>query len=343
MIKQLRQLPNLQVTEHRNVHNNESGIDLVVEGQCSGRDYTLFVEIKTGPIYPKGALKALQSLREVDGPKMLAAPSLSQETRALLREQGISYWDLSGSVFLNLPTGFYFVDKPPLPQPREGRAPRKVFEGSTAQVVHQLLLQPEERWKVTTLAEKARVSAYTAQKVLEYLESQLWVVKEGSGPRTYRRVTKPGRILDAWASAYDLGKHRTIGLHQYSKDREAHLRKLEELMKVLDNDELGWGLTLEHGANIYAPFLTRLPSALTVLVPNSVDWKREGEANGYKVVPSGENLRLLITASECPLLGRERVKNLWVASPIQVYLDLYSWPQRGKDQAQHLREQKIGF
>lgn len=345
LLKQLQDLPNLAVSNYRtNIRGaGRHEIDLVIDVDCSGQTSTIFVEIKGGAIHPKRALEALRSLEDVKGSKMLVAPSLSEETRAFLKNKGVFYWDLSGSIFLDLPSGFYLIDRPPLPQPREGRKPKKVFKGSTAQVIHQVLLEPEAKWKVTELAEKAKVSAYTSQKALEYLESQLWVVKEGSGPQTTRRVVKPGKILDAWASAYDPGEYRTIGLHQYSRDGEEHIKKLEALMSRLDDEELGWGLTLEHGANHYAPLLTRLPSTLTALVPSSLNWKKEAEASGFKVVSSGENLRLLVSKSVCPFLGRERVRKLWVASPIQVYLDLYSWPQRGKDQAKHLREKRIGF
>ena len=343
LLEHLRELPNLSVVEHQsNIYRApDSDIDLLIGIQCSDQNHRIFVEIKGGNIYPKRALKSLRNLEGVDGIKMLIAPSLSEETRSILRDREVAYWDMSGSIYLKLPNGLSFVDKSPLPQPREGREPKKVFKGSTAQVIHQLLLEPQEKWKVTELAAKAKVSSYTSQKVLEYLESQLWVEKKGSGPRTFRQVIKPGEILDAWASEYEPRKYKVIKLHQYSKDGEQHVRKLGAFMSHLE--DLSWGLTLEHAANLYAPLLTRLPSTLSVLVPDSVNWKKESQAKGFKVVPNGENVRLLVSKNDCPFLGRERVRNLWVASPIQVYLDLHSWPQRGKEQAQHLREARIGF
>ena len=42
-------------------------------------------------------------------------------------------------------------------------------------------------------------------------------------------------------------------------------------------------------------------------------------------------------------LFRERVGDAWLASPIQVYLDLLRGEGRGKEMAGHLRHERIGF
>lgn len=343
LLDSLEKLPQLTVLDYdQNIRVEGKEIDLLIRIVASQKEYTLLVELKGGQVYSKSALEASQNLSGLDGVKMLGAHSLSMETRASLREQGVSYWDLSGSVYLKLPHDFFFVDREPLPQPREGRKPKNVFKGSTAQVVHQLLLQPERAWGVNELAKEAKVSAYTSQKVLEYLESHLWVEKEGRGPQTVRRVKDPGKILDAWTAAPEQESYHTIRLHRYAKNGEEHTRNLEQVLNSVDEDH-PWALTLEHAANVYAPVLTRLPSVLTTVVSQSFNWRREFEGQGYKSVSSGENIRLLVSKSDCPFLGRERERNLWIASPIQVYLDLYHWPARGKEQALHLRGERIGF
>lgn len=344
LLSTLLALPRVETLKYETrVEPTNDSFDLVLKIKCSGRTYKILVELKDGAIHPKEALRAARALQNLDGIKMLAASSLTLETRSILRDEGMSYWDLSGSIYLNLPNDFYLIDKPPLPQPREGREPKKVFQGSTAQVIHTVLLDPKRLWKVTELAKEAGVSAYTSQKVLEYLEDQLWLKREGRGPQTIRKLTQPGKLLDAWAAAYDPDQYKLLKFYKYSKTEEKQIENLESLMNGTNQPESLWALTLEHGVKEYAPFVTRLPSAFTALVSTACHWKMVADEQGFKSVASGENLRLLVSKNDAPFLGRKQFGSRWIASPIQLYLDLFSWPQRGKEQAEHLRDKSIGF
>jgi len=44
-----------------------------------------------------------------------------------------------------------------------------------------------------------------------------------------------------------------------------------------------------------------------------------------------------------PLLFRQRVHDAWVASDVQLYRDLWAWPRRGREQAAHLRAERLTF
>ena len=57
----------------------------------------------------------------------------------------------------------------------------------------------------------------------------------------------------------------------------------------------------------------------------------------------GENLLLLEVPDPAPLMDREEIEGFWVASPLQLYLDLYAWPRRGREQADHLRGVCLGY
>jgi hypothetical protein len=39
--------------------------------------------------------------------------------------------------------------------------------------------------------------------------------------------------------------------------------------------------------------------------------------------------------------GKQRIRKLWVVSDLQLYLDLYSYPSRGLEQAEHLYEKRL--
>lgn len=337
----LSDLPSLRVVDKAREVRCEDGhiADLVLTLEVRGELHEVWVEVKAGAIYPQRALEAVARIDNGKRQTMLVASSLSFESRELLRGRDIGYWDTSGSISLELPNALYLIDKEPIPQPREKREPRKVFKGKTTQVIHSLLLQPERDWKVTELAEESKVSAYTSQKVLEYLEKMAWVTRSGKGPQTVRRVQEPGKLLDAWAIDYEGDLLYELGLHQYATSLEEQISSLRGLMERAGQP---WAVSLEHGANFYAPILTRLPSSISVWVSHN-DWESLGQNSGYRIVDRGANVRLMIAKEKCPFLGVEQFKGLNVASPIQLYLDLLGWPKRGREQAEHLRKERLRF
>ena len=64
---------------------------------------------------------------------------------------------------------------------------------------------------------------------------------------------------------------------------------------------------------------------------------------GARLVTEGANLAVIETKSAGELLFRERLEGLWLASPIQIYLDLLRGEGRSKEMAEHFRKERIGF
>ena len=61
------------------------------------------------------------------------------------------------------------------------------------------------------------------------------------------------------------------------------------------------------------------------------------------LVDQGANLTVFDVKSTGEMLFREKVGQIWLASPIQVYLDLMRSEGRARELAKHLRMEKIGF
>ena len=64
---------------------------------------------------------------------------------------------------------------------------------------------------------------------------------------------------------------------------------------------------------------------------------------GARFVNEGANLAIIEAKSPGELLFREKVGGLWLASPIQIYLDLLLGEGRSKEMAEHFRKERIGF
>ena len=62
-----------------------------------------------------------------------------------------------------------------------------------------------------------------------------------------------------------------------------------------------------------------------------------------RIVSEGANLNVIETPSQGEFLFKERIEVVWLASPIQVYLDLMRGEGRAMEMAEHLRRERIGF
>ena len=339
LVASMLQLPGIDSLELQ--HEPVPEFDALIKLTHDGQEVAVGVQCKA-QVYPKAALSEAYRARSLPGTHLLAAPSLSPESRHILKENRVGYWDSGGSLYLELPWGLYYVDYPPPTQPRLDRVPKNLYRGRTTQVLHTLLLEPDRDWKVSDLAESADVSLYTAHQVLDHLEKQLWVDKSGRGPQTVRRLTQPGKLLDDWASRHQITDYQVYRFHRLIRGLAAQESALFGLLEQASICE-EWALTLEHGAQRVAPFVHHVPAAMVAIVPADIPWAEVAPAAGFRSVDEGENFVFLASKERTPFLGRMKFDNAWVASPIQLYIDLFAWPRRGREQARHLRSQVLGF
>ena len=103
-----------------------------------------------------------------------------------------------------------------------------------------------------------------------------------------------------------------------------------------------YAITHEAAGQRYAPFLSRISQVRCRMLTSPAADQAIGEL-GARVVSEGFNLAVIEATSPGELLFRERVNGAWLASPIQVYLDLLRSEGRAKEMADHLRRERIGF
>ncbi len=320
-------------------------LDLAVVGEVKGRPVRFLVEAKASG-YPRDVRQAiwqLDGLRRVEQPiadvPILIAPAISEAGRELLRQHLVGYVDSGGSVYIELPWAFYWLDRPvPAGRPR---VLHNVYRGSTAQVLHALLLEPDRAWHLNELAERAEVSLSTVHQVCTFLEAQLWMDKEGKGPRSVRVLRQPGALLDAWADEHSLARYETRRFHRWAR---APFELLNAITGAITSADIEHALTLSSGAQLVAPYGTDT-ERIWILVPMGAVTELEATARASDLQPvdDGEAVTCFITREHSPLLFRRQVQEMWVASDVQLYLDLWAWPQRGKEQAQHLRAERLNY
>ena len=110
----------------------------------------------------------------------------------------------------------------------------------------------------------------------------------------------------------------------------------------MDAHQVGYAVSYEAAAQRYAPFLSGISQVRTRLLASAGADTAMAELDA-RIVNEGANLAVIETKSAGELLFRQQVGGVWLASPIQVYLDLLRGEGRAKEMAQHLRRERIRF
>ena len=268
----------------------------------------------------------------------LVAESISPGAKDLLRDERVGYYDSGGSLFLPAGNIYVYVDKPP---PKSlSKSIRSLFSGRRAQVLHAVLIRHGGWFGVKEIAEQARVSSATASQVLTELERFDWVVSRGQGPRKERQLREPGALLDAWAK--QLAVMRPLAMRRYFVPSVRAEGLVESFAEVCTANKAEYAITHEAAGQRYAPFLSTVSQVRCRLLAGPAAERVLGALDA-RFVDQGANLAVIEVKSSGELLFRELVNGTWLASPVQVYLDLMRGDGRAREMATHLRHERLGF
>jgi hypothetical protein len=322
--------------------------DVELEVNVSGTAVAVVVELKK-TAFPREVRQLLGKLGERGASigrgarrgatvHLLAAESIAPGAKQLLRDEGIGYFDSGGSLFLPAKGAYLLLEKP---APKsQARVVRSLFTGRRAQVLQVLLHRPREWVNGKVLAEQAMVSAATVSGTLAALERFDWVVARGKGPAKERNLAEPGALLDAWVAQVAAEPPPLVS--RYFVPAASSDQLLERLAQACQASQAGYAVTAEAAAQRYAPWLSSVSQVRCWLLAGAPANAALG-ALGARPVDEGANLVVHEAKSSGDLLLRERVGGAWLASPVQVYLDLLRGEGRSREAAAHLRKERIGF
>ncbi|WP_045764464.1 hypothetical protein [Xanthomonas albilineans] len=346
----LRELPeveaNLDHWEPIGKHSDR-GYDAQVELRIAGKSFVLLLEAKK-TVFPRDVRQVIWQLRAASHGRpsgqgeeslpLLIAESISPGAKELLKNERVGYYDSGGSLYLSAPGAYLYIDRPP---PKAlTKSVRTLFTGRRAQVLHALLVQHQNWFGVTELAQQAMVSPATASQVLTELERFDWLEARGQGPSKERHLREPAALLDAWAK--QLATIHSPALRRYYVPGSRADTLMARIGQVFDVHDAQYAVSHEAAAQRYAPFLSNVSQVrVRVLIGANAD-AAIADLDA-RVVNDGANLGVIEAKSPGELLFREQMDGLWLASPIQIYLDLLRGEGRSKEMAEHFRKERIGF
>ncbi|MGA3215765.1 MAG: hypothetical protein ABSD97_08780 [Acidimicrobiales bacterium] len=306
-------------------------------------DVTHVVEVKAQRVTNAAAARQLvEYARHLPtGTSLLVvARTTTEEARHLLEEQGVGVIDTQGNMRVELPGLFLWTEGRPVPAAREDqKEPPVKLTGKAGVAAQALLREPQRRWQVHDLAKAADVSVGLAHRVLARLERENLVKVEGAGPKRTRRVENPTALLDLWAE-----EMRDRGVKQLRAFRLARDPRVQTkiLSRALAAAKIEHAVTGPAGAARLAPFVTAIP-VTDIWVADTVALSDIAATAHADVVQEGHNILLRQATSDAPLAFRQKVDDVWTANPFRLFLDLRQDPRRGREQADRLREEVIGF
>lgn len=273
-----------------------------------------------------------------DTPLLLIAGETTAEARAILAAHGIAVIDGLGNAHIELPGLLLHLEGRRRPKRPGGATPPTRLRGKAGVAAQALLLRPDCAWQVQDLANEARVAPSLAHRILARLEHEGIVTTEGSGPHRVRRVTNPAALLALWAEEHVERATRTLGHLLAQTPRQL----IMQLGTNLGQAGIDYALTGPAGASLVAPFVTAIPVVdVWVTATASPDELHQGAR--ADPVTNGQNVVFLQAKDDTPLAFREQAKGLWVTNRFRLYADLRRDPRRGREQADHLRQEVIGF
>lgn len=328
--------------------HGDARLDAEAELTVGGKSYTLFIEFRKS-VYPRDAQQILWSLQRLASHAnqerrksvipVIVAESISPGAKDLLKSESCGFFDKGGSLFVPARGAYIYIDRPP-PKSHE-KTVGGLFRGKRSQVLHALLVHSGEWFGVHDLAKLAEVSPATTSETLSALEQFEWLDARGKGPSKERKLASPGAVLDEWTKRV-LASPRRQKAKLFYVPRSKPNEIMDRLSLFCEERGIDHVFTGETAAQVYAPFLTDVARTTCRLTPRS-EADALYAAIDARQVQEGANFQVIETRDSGAFLFKEQIQGHWLASPVQVYLDLLQSAGRSKDMAEYLRNEKIGF
>ncbi len=210
---------------------------------------------------------------------------------------------------------------------------KSIFSDKATVIIRAMLSQPQRQWTVRDFENKFNVGRSRAAQVLSELREKGFVGGVASGRLAYSQLTDRGGLTKEWLNVYRFELNESLLYHS----EENILKKMKTFLQNKKwNDK--YALTLHTGANLISNYVN------TPVVYCYLD--SEGFDDMSLEIRQGLNLKELKTGGNVCFIKpyyktsvffhKQDIKGFSVVSNLQLYLDLYHFPQRGREHADYL-------
>jgi len=253
-----------------------------------------------------------------------------------LRAAGQSYVALSGAVRISAPG--LIVDRTDLKVTRKPtHLPRRSAFSDRASLIPRWLFRfrSAREWQITALAKHAGVSPSVASYSVRDLEARGLVTTREAGRERWVGGLDHTELIVQWAREYDWVSNLRLIVSAPVGSPLRFLQRLEKLAMPR------WAATLQAGAHLVFPHspVERLHIYADVTSGRGLHDLAEGF--GWRVEPSG-TLQILAPRYKTAVWNHaRRLDGTPVVSDLQLVLDLWNHPIRGREHAELILEKHL--
>jgi len=214
---------------------------------------------------------------------------------------------------------------------RQNYKRRNIFADKASLVLRKMLKDPWKQWVVRDFTGPGGVSLGLSQEVLKAMEKKGYIERVKRGPNSYAILANKEKLISDWLEEYSFDQNVVDTYYSANKNI------LNRFKKVLKENQ--YALTLHTGANLITSFV-RTEDIFIYL--NLKDWEKDildiRQKLDLKELVRGGNIHLIHPFYKNSIFfNTQKIKGYTVVSNLQLYLDLYNFQPRGREQAEYLR------
>ena len=257
--------------------------------------------------------------------------------RELCKRYRIAYVDLAGNCYLEW--GDVYIDKAREgPSSRMPKRAKSLFSDKASLVIRATLEDVGRPQRVRELARQLSLSPAWVSQVLRRLISAGYAARVDKGTI----ISRPLDLLNDWAQSYSFARRNN--LRSFFCEAPNPQAVITRVASVPTHAIGRYALTLHAGASLVAPY-SEFHEVHIYIDSSGLREQTERvwkETLDLQPVETGGNVYLTWPYyKEGAFHGRRNVEGVWVASDIQLYVDLYNYPIRGREQAEYLMRNRL--
>ncbi|MBR6934488.1 MAG: hypothetical protein IKH41_03295 [Clostridia bacterium] len=285
-----------------------------------------YVEVKSNGEKRYANIFCMEAKQHIDDLCYLfMAPYVSESTSEYLRENNLSFLDLSGNCFILTRRMIIHVSGKPnqFIEKREKKNYLSKSSSAASAVIRTMLNDPDKWWKVKELSEVSKKAIGTVSNVKVFLTEKDWI-----DDHIYQfRLKNFKELLYVWSKDYH--KKKSITKEYYSLFSLPELEtEISKWSKTHDRNAVLGGFS---AAARYVP--TVRYNKINVYVAEEGLYEFEKDL-ALTPVSSGGNIVVTIPHDDTPCMFNQEINDSIVSSPAQTVIDLLGMPNRGEEAAE---------
>ncbi|OGQ05617.1 MAG: hypothetical protein A2W61_06965 [Deltaproteobacteria bacterium RIFCSPLOWO2_01_44_7] len=209
-----------------------------------------------------------------------------------------------------------------------------VFNDKASLVLRKMLEYPTKSWVAKDFIEDTNIGYAWAARVLSQLRNKGYLKGVARGRNASSTLRNAKELVQAWTQYYTFERNRTFAYYSPDENIPSKTKRFFNEAKYKE----GYALTLHSGANLVTNHV-RQENAYFYLDPNRFDEisLELRKALDLKELKKGGNVYFIQPYyKNSVFFGAQKIGGYRVVSNLQLYLDLYHFPQRGREHAEYL-------